>query len=113
MPAPSDAHDVVIVLTSHPVAGAPELARQLVERRLAACVQVGPTVRSCYRWKGELEESDEARIEIKTTRARLGALQDALSQLHPYELPELVVIGLESGSERYLAWVREQVAEIR
>ena len=98
--------DLVIILTTMPDdASADELARALVDERLAACVNVhGPMV-STYRWKGKVERDAERQLVIKTTRARLPALEERLRSLHPYELPELIVIAPEGGSEAYLRWV--------
>ena len=98
--------DVVLVWTTMPDDGrADELARALVEERLAACVNVhGPMV-STYRWKRRVERDAERQIVIKTTRDRVSALESRLRSLHPYELPEFLVVSVEGGSEAYLQWV--------
>jgi periplasmic divalent cation tolerance protein len=104
--------DIAVVLTT--VAAderAEQVARQLVEDRLAACVNLYPPMVSLYRWKGSVERDAERQMVIKTTRDRLDALQARLRELHSYELPEFVVVAVESGSEAYLSWVREQVRE--
>src|SRR6476660_7931920 len=102
--------DIAIVLTT---IGADEraerLARQLVDERLAACVNVHPPMVSLYRWKGAVERDNECQIVIKTTRDRLVALEARLRELHPYKLPEFVVVPVDGGSEAYTKWVREQV----
>ena len=101
--------DVVIVLTT--VASddrAEQLARRLVDERLAACVNVHPPMVSIYRWQGRVERDEERQMVIKTTRDRLPALEARLIQLHSYELPELLVVSADSGSAAYLAWVSEQ-----
>ena len=82
------------------------LARTLVEERLAACVNVHAPMTSTYRWQGRLEVERERQVVIKTTRARLAALEARLRSLHPYELPEFVVIDAV-GSEAYAHWVRD------
>ena len=82
------------------------LARTLVEERLAACVNVHAPMTSTYRWQGRLEVERERQVVIKTTRARLAALEARLRSLHPYELPEFVVIDAV-GSEVYAKWVRD------
>ncbi len=102
--------DIALVLTT--VAAderAEQLARRLVEDRLAACVNLYPPMVSVYRWKGTVERDAERQMVIKTTRDRLEALEAKLRELHSYELPEFVVVSIESGSEAYLSWVREQV----
>ncbi|MEQ1728642.1 MAG: divalent-cation tolerance protein CutA [Vicinamibacterales bacterium] len=98
--------DAVLVLTTVPSAdvGA-SLARSLVEARLAACVNVLPPMTSVYRWKGELREDSECQMIIKTVRPRLDALRALVHGSHPYELPEFVVMPIETGDEAYLAWV--------
>ena len=98
--------DLVIVLTTMPDdARADELARTLVDERLAACVNVHGPMMSTYRWKGSVERDAERQLVIKTSRDRVAALEARLRLLHPYELPEFVVIGVEGGSDAYLRWV--------
>ena len=85
------------------------LARTLVEEQLAACVNVLPAMTSLYRWKGSLEQDKEHQLVIKTSSERLPALEVRLRQLHPYELPEFLVLDVASGGAAYLAWVHESV----
>ena len=97
----------IIVLTTFPLdKDAETFAAALVEQRLAACVNVLPPMRSIYAWKGVLERSDERQLVIKTTTARLRELEIRLHELHPYEVPEFVVIPIVGGSEGYLAWLK-------
>jgi len=86
---------------------AEELARSLVEERLAACVNVHGPMASFYRWKGAVERDAERQLVIKTTRDRLAALEIRLKALHGYELPEFLVLPVEGGSAEYLAWVKQ------
>jgi periplasmic divalent cation tolerance protein len=105
----ADQPRLVLVLTTIGVnADAAALARTLVEERLAACVHIGPEVRSVYRWQGTIEHDREQQMLIKTSPDRLQALEWRLRQLHPYDLPEFIVVEA-SGSDAYLAWVRESV----
>ena len=98
--------DVVLVLSTVPDDERAEgLARTLVDERLAACVNLHAPMVSHYRWAGEVERAAERQLVIKTTRGRLPALQARLAELHSYELPEFIVLPLDSGSEAYLAWV--------
>jgi periplasmic divalent cation tolerance protein len=100
--------DAVIVLTTWPAEGAAaELARTLVTERLAACVNVLGEMQSTYRWQGAVEVDRERQVVIKTTRSQLAALQARLGALHPYELPEFVVLSVDAGSDGYLAWLRD------
>ena len=102
--------DIVIVLTTAPADDrAEQWARQLVDERLAACVNVHAPMVSVYRWKGQVERDSERQIVIKTTRDRLPALEARIKELHSYELPEFVVVAVDQGSAAYLAWVSEQV----
>ena len=98
--------DVVLILTTMPDdARADELARTLVDERLAACVNVHAPMVSIYRWKGDVERDPERQIVIKTTRDRVSALESRLRSLHPYELPEFLVVAVEEGSDAYVRWV--------
>lgn len=85
------------------------LAQTLVEERLAACVNVLPAMTSTYRWRGQVEQSREQQLVIKTSSERLPALEARLRELHPYELPEFLILIADGGSQTYLAWVRESV----
>jgi periplasmic divalent cation tolerance protein len=101
--------DVRIVLTTiGSETDALRLARTLVDERLAACVNVLPVMVSVYRWKGTVEQDEEQQVVIKTSSDRLPALETRLRQLHPYELPEFLVLEVEGGAA-YQAWVRESV----
>ena len=86
---------------------AERIARALVERGLAACVNVVPGVVSVYRWKGQVEREDELLLVIKTRAERFPALREALVGLHPYEVPELIALPIQAGHAPYLAWLDE------
>ncbi len=103
--------DVLIVLcTCENQQQAASIAEALVEGRLAACVNVLPGVRSVYRWKGAVEGAEEVLLLIKTTRERFAAVRERIEVLHSYEVPEIIAVPLVEGSEKYLSWLREQVA---
>jgi periplasmic divalent cation tolerance protein len=102
-------HHVVALSTAPSADKAAEIARTLVEERLAACVNILPAVRSIYRWKGELCDDAEALCVIKTRADRVEALRERLIALHPYEVPELIVLDVVSGHTPYLAWIDESV----
>ena len=102
--------EIVVVLTT--VADnddAETLARQLVEERLAACANLHPAMVSFHRWKGQLEREAERQMVIKTTRDRVPALEQRLTQLHSYDLPEFVVLPVDSAGAAYAAWIAEQL----
>ncbi len=102
--------DKRIVLTT---AGSPEearkIARGLVERHLAACVNISSPVQSIYRWKGNVETAQEYQLVIKTTQAAFARLRQALEELHSYEVPECILLAIEGGSPEYLEWMAESV----
>jgi periplasmic divalent cation tolerance protein len=102
--------DVVVVLTTMPddAARADELARALVDDRLAACVNVSAPMRSTYRWKDAVERETERQLIIKTTRERLRDLEARVRELHPYQLPEFIVITVEAASKGYTEWVTQE-----
>jgi periplasmic divalent cation tolerance protein len=98
--------DALVVLVTAPSAEkAAELARTLVEERLAACGNVVPGLRSIYRWEGKVHDDAEALLLLKTTRARFEALRDRVLALHPYQVPEVIALPVEAGSAPYLAWI--------
>ena len=85
------------------------IAQALVERRLAACVNIVPQAHSIYRWRDKVEEAEEWLLLIKTTAAAFERVRDALVQLHSYELPECICMGIEAGSAPYLKWIESGV----
>jgi periplasmic divalent cation tolerance protein len=101
--------DALVVLVTTPSAErAAEIARAVVEERLAACGNVVPGLRSIYRWEGKVQDDAEALLVLKTTRARFDALRDRVLALHPYEVPEVIALPIEAGSARYLAWIADE-----
>ena len=89
------------------------LARVLVERRLAACVNAVSKVASTYRWKGEVQQDQETLLIIKTTAQRLAAVEQTIREKSKYELPEVIAVPVQAGSTDYLEWLRESVAELK
>ena len=98
--------DYVIVLTTFPAdQDADRFAKTLVSERLAACVNVFPPMVSTYTWKGSIESANERQVVIKTTGARLRELETRVKALHPYEVPEFLVLPILEGSPEYLSWL--------
>jgi periplasmic divalent cation tolerance protein len=96
----------LLVLTNLPDRAAAErLADTLIEKQLAACVNILAPCRSVYRWKGAVQHDDEHPVLIKTTAERYPALEQAVRAGHPYELPEIIAVPIERGLPAYLAWV--------
>jgi periplasmic divalent cation tolerance protein len=98
----------VILSTVGTADDATRIAKLLVEERLAACVSITP-VESYYAWEGRIVEDTERLLVIKTSAARVGQLEQRLREIHPYTVPELVVIAPEHVAEPYLAWLAESV----
>ena len=103
--------EALVVLTTLPDRGAATtLARALVERRLAACVNVLAECTSIYRWQGAVEDAQEVPLLIKTRALLYDQLQAAIQELHPYELPEIIAVPVAQGSDEYLQWVGESTS---
>lgn len=105
--------DAVVVLCTAPANGADALARQLVEERLCACVNVVPGVRSVFRWQGAVDTADECLLIAKTTAPLAAALRARIAQLHPYEVPEVLELAVVGGLPEYLQWLASAVAPPR
>lgn len=86
------------------------MARALVEKRLAACVNLIPGIRSVYRWKDAIEDEEEVLLVIKTGRALLEELRGEIERLHSYEVPEVIALQIVDGAESYLAWMTRELA---
>jgi periplasmic divalent cation tolerance protein len=102
---------IVVLSTCASAEEGAKIARLLVERRLAACVNVVPGVRSFYRWKGAVETADEVLLVMKSSRHLFAELNAALHSAHSYEVPECLALSPVEGSEAYLNWVAENLAE--
>lgn len=103
--------DIVLVITNAPdLLLAKRIAHVLVEDGLAACVNLGAPVLSIYHWQGQIEGADEIPMQIKTTAGQQHAVVQALAKLHPYDVPEIMVVPVIGGSAAYLDWVREHAS---
>ncbi len=101
--------DAIVVLVTAPDADkAAAIARVLIDQRLAACGNVVPTIRSIYRWKGQIRDESEALLVLKTTAAHFDALRESVLELHPYAVPEVIALSVEAGSAPYLAWIEAE-----
>jgi periplasmic divalent cation tolerance protein len=105
----SDSRDVLSIATTvASLAQAQQLAKLIIDRRLAACVQIDQGVTSLYRWEGRMCEEPELRLVIKTLPSCRTALESLFSEHHPYDVPQFLAVTMQ-GSEAYAKWVRESV----
>jgi len=105
--APEEA--IAVFITAAQREEAARLAEMLVEKRLAACVQILPEMESVYRWQGKVERQHEVLLIAKTTRSRFAELETEVRALHSYETPEIVALPLTAGSGPYLEWLKTSV----
>jgi len=98
----------IVLSTIDDVQKAQELATTLVNRKLAACVNIIPSVWSVYHWQGTVEKAVENLLIFKTSEGRLDELMEGLRELHPYDLPEIIALPVETGLPEYLRWVEEE-----
>ncbi len=99
---------IQVVTTTAEKADAQRIAAALVERRLAACVQVDGPIESCYRWQGSIERATEWRCVVKTTDDRYSDVESAIRELHSYDEPEILAVPVVAGSPGYLRWLDEE-----
>ena len=100
---------IQVVTTTGSKEAAQSIAGELVKRELAACVQVGGPITSTYRWKGEVESSEEWLCTIKTRRDMYAEVERAIAELHSYDEPEILATPVVAGSDGYLEWLGQQV----
>src|SRR5262249_32420838 len=100
---------LVVITTTETKDDAERLAHLLVERELAACVQVLPQITSIYRWQGKVEQATETLLLIKTTRAAYPRLETAIKENHSYQTPEIIALTVEAGSDEYVSWLTASV----
>jgi periplasmic divalent cation tolerance protein len=103
--------DATVVLTTvSNDAEAEALVRELLDRRLIACGTLVPGARSIYRWQGKIADEREVLLLLKTRSARLAALQDAFRELHPYKVPELLAVSVDTGLAKYIEWINGETS---
>lgn len=99
----------IVLTTASSEEEATKIARHLVERRLAACVNIVPRITSIYRWKNKVEEAGEWLLVVKTTAAAFASVREMIAEVHSYEVPECICLNVEDGSPNYLEWIAESV----
>lgn len=100
---------MVVFCTCSSLEEARRIALNLVEARLAACVNILPGIESIYRWKDAVETADECLLVVKTSAERLSALEARIREIHSYDVPEVIAFSVADGSEPYLAWLHAQL----
>lgn len=100
----------IVLTTAASEEQARSIARALVDRRIAACVNIIPQITSIYRWQGEVEEASEWMLIVKTTAADCDSVRQAIAELHSYDLPECICLAIEDGSPAYLEWIADSVS---
>lgn len=106
----SDASHIVVFTTLGSIEAARTLVQKLVNDNLVACGTVVPSVSSIYRWEGDVTESSEVLVILKTQREKWSKLSTTVAEHHPYEVPELLALAVEAGLPAYLNWVTEETA---
>ena len=102
---------LVVLITTGKMEEAQKIADELVKQRLAACVNIVPQITSVYWWKGEVCHDTEVLLVVKTDRQRFVRLEQAVRNLHSYEIPEVIALPIEAGSQAYLEWMNESLEE--
>jgi periplasmic divalent cation tolerance protein len=95
----------LVLVTTHGIDEAERIAHKIVEKRLAACVNILPKVRSIYRWQNDIQEDREALMLIKTDAKHLSKLEKQIRKMHSYDVPEFLVVNIDGGSDTYLDWL--------
>jgi periplasmic divalent cation tolerance protein len=101
---------LLVLCTCPDQASAQTIAERVVDEGLAACVNILPGVTSVYQWQGQRETSQELQLLIKTSAAAYDRLEQRISALHPYELPEVIAVPIQTGLTAYLGWIEQQTA---
>ena len=102
---------ITVLVTCGSIEDARRIARELVESRLAACVNLMPPVRSIYHWRGAIEEGDEILMIIKSARPLFEELKATITRLHSYEVPEIIALPIVDGAAPYLAWMNKELSQ--
>jgi len=113
MPGPAQQSETCLLMlcTCPDQATAQDIANQLVDQALAACVNILPGLISVYQWQGKRETTREHLLLIKTTNAAYPALEQTVTELHPYELPEVIAVPITQGLKGYLQWIKQQTEQ--
>jgi periplasmic divalent cation tolerance protein len=100
---------IQVITTTAKKVDAEKIAASLVEKRLAACVQIVGPVQSTYRWEGKVEQAEEWQCLIKSRQDLFPELEQAIKKIHPYEIPEIIALTITAGSNDYRQWLRDEL----
>lgn len=100
---------VIIFTTTDSKDDAKRISKDLVEKKLAGCVQINGPIQSAYRWKDSIEYSEEWLCSIKSRKDLIGKVETAIKEIHPYDVPEIVALPIVAGSDDYLTWLKDQL----
>ena len=105
------ADEILVLVTTQNISEANVIAEALVAERLAACVNIIPAIESVYRWEGKVSRDNETLLVIKSTNDCYVALERRVKELHSYDVPEVIALTIERGSDQYLSWLRESISK--
>jgi periplasmic divalent cation tolerance protein len=104
------ADEIAVFVTADELDLARKIAEELVERRLVACVNIIPGIESIYRWQGAVQRDREVMMIMKTARYKFAEIEALVKQLHTYQLPEIIAVPIDHGSQEYLNWIQESIS---
>ena len=102
--------NIIIISNTNSIENAKLIANTLVDKKLAACVNIIPKIISVYRWQNKIENDDEITLLIKTKKELFTAVQFEIEKLHPYDIPEIISIKIEDGNNDYLDWLNQNLS---
>jgi periplasmic divalent cation tolerance protein len=102
---------IVIYITTNSFDSAKKIGKILLDKKLVACVNIVPKIKSVFRWKGKIEKEDEVLLILKTKRVLFDKIVQKVKEMHPYEVPEIIGLPIVCGNQSYLDWIEKEVEE--
>jgi periplasmic divalent cation tolerance protein len=100
---------IIVICTSPSLEISNQLAEECVQKKIAACCNIIPGVKSIYEWEGKIEKSEEQLILIKSTEDNFKAIENTINAIHPYDVPEIISVKIDNGNEYYLEWINQTI----